>query len=212
MRPRRSIATAVGACATLGALLVALAACGGDASGADDLEVGASADAGASDDTARLDDAAADPQADSTADLAGDPGAGTDPAADGGPQPGRSATRAVADFDRPVSAYDAPFPDITAADALADGTLVFPNPGNNAFVAAVVETALSRRAFGQSSPIMFPFDGGIDVASLPPDVHASVEPGATVFVVDVDARSPEQGSRRPVDVRLIFEQHWILNI
>lgn len=86
-----------------------------------------------------------------------------------------------------------------------DGTLQldgFPS-GNGAEIRDDALNALrGTGGFGLTSPILFPFDGHLDPASLP-DVRASLDPNANVFVINVDRRSPAYGRRSPVDAAFL---------
>jgi hypothetical protein len=58
------------------------------------------------------------------------------------------------------------------------------------------------RGFGLASAIYFPMTDALDASTLP-SLEASTGTSASVFVVDVDPRSPEHGRRAPIDVRVI---------
>lgn len=94
--------------------------------------------------------------------------------------------------------FDAPWPSDTRLRA--DGTpdmSGFPNPAGLALIDSYVGLAGAQQGFGNNSPVYLRFDGAIDTALLPTP-EASILPGASVFLVDVDARSPHWGERVPV--------------
>ncbi|MBM4247749.1 MAG: hypothetical protein FJ148_28840 [Deltaproteobacteria bacterium] len=98
-----------------------------------------------------------------------------------------------------ASFYDTPFPMELRRDA--DGTVSlarFPFPPGNALIDGY-RVALERtRGFGVDSGVFFKFDGAIEPATLPADPAASVAPGASVFLIDVDPRSKGRGKRTPL--------------
>jgi len=51
--------------------------------------------------------------------------------------------------------------------------------------------------FGLNAAIFARFDGALDPASLP-DPAASQQPGASVYLVNLDAVSPNRGQRTPL--------------
>lgn len=80
----------------------------------------------------------------------------------------------------------------------ADGTLdlsLFPT--HSLIVDSYRMNAQSLDGFGLNSAIFLRFDGPIDPTSLP-DPAGSMQPGASVFVVNVDAASPDLGARTPI--------------
>jgi hypothetical protein len=97
------------------------------------------------------------------------------------------------------SFYDLPFPMELRRDP--DGTVAltnFPFPPANALVESY-RVALERtQGFGINSGVFFKFDAPIDPASLPASPAASAAPGASVFLIDVDPRSPSRGTRTPL--------------
>ncbi len=113
------------------------------------------------------------------------------------PQP----TEARMDFSHPIGFFDAPFPsDHRLAE---DGTVdmsSYPNPDAIPFVSTML-TLLDGQAdgFGQSSGVFFALSGAADEATLP-SLHDSVEPDASVFLVDIDPGSVDYLARYPVTV------------
>ena len=104
------------------------------------------------------------------------------------------------DFDRAGGLFDAPVPseDLRGPDGKVrlDG---WPNDPGNAYVSTLLETLEGSGGFGRTSAIYLPLRGAVDPESLP-TLHASIGPGASVFLTDVDASSPERGRRVPVRV------------
>jgi predicted esterase len=111
--------------------------------------------------------------------------------------PGASAVTPVVDASSGAF-FDVPFPHELRRDA--DGTVSiagFPFPANplvEQYRGAIETTA----GFGIASGVFFRFDGAIDPASLPADPEASRQPGASVFLIDVDPHSRTRGTRIPL--------------
>lgn len=97
------------------------------------------------------------------------------------------------------SFYDMPFPMELRRDPDGSVSLAgFPFPPGNALVDGY-RVALERtRGFGIDSGVFFKFDAPIDPASLPADPAASAQPGSSVFLINIDPRSPQRGSRTPL--------------
>ncbi|MEO1338385.1 MAG: hypothetical protein AAFV29_22270, partial [Myxococcota bacterium] len=57
-----------------------------------------------------------------------------------------------------------------------------------------------RTGWGVTSGVFVQLDGAISASSLPPTAADSLQPGASVFLLDVDPASPERGRRFPIDV------------
>lgn len=57
-----------------------------------------------------------------------------------------------------------------------------------------------RDGWGHSSGVFMPISGKLDPASLPASPAASMQAGASVFLLDIDADSPERGRRFPLNV------------
>jgi pimeloyl-ACP methyl ester carboxylesterase len=117
---------------------------------------------------------------------------------DDGGDDGRDATRVRMDFDRPDSLYDAPFPSDDLRGATVDVS-TFPNPEDVAIVEQARTLVEGRDGFATSGGVFFQVTASIDPASLP-DVAATVEQAAPVFLVDIDPASPRYGRRSPVEV------------
>jgi hypothetical protein len=114
---------------------------------------------------------------------------------------GQSATTIRMDLGAGPDFYAAPFP--SEHRRKADGTIDlsgFPNPNGIGLVDQLVEIlGADADGFGTTSGIFFSVTGALDPTSLP-DVRASVERDASVFLISVDARSPDFGTRYPVQV------------
>lgn len=67
--------------------------------------------------------------------------------------------------------------------------------------AGLFAAAARAQAFSPAGAAIFRFSAALDPTSLPVDGAASLDPGSTVFLVDVDPASPERGQRLPVVVR-----------
>lgn len=97
--------------------------------------------------------------------------------------------------------YAAPFP--SEHRRKADGTIDvsgFPNPNGIGLVDQIVDLlAHDADGFGTTSGIFFTTTAELDPASLP-DMRASEQPDASVFLVGVDAGAQDFGKRYPVNV------------
>src|SRR6185503_5613073 len=94
--------------------------------------------------------------------------------------------------------FDLPFPHELRRDA--DGTVSiagFPFP-SSPLVDQYRDAIETTAGFGLASGVFFRFDGAIDPASLPVAPEASRQPGASVFLLDVDPQSPARGTRLPL--------------
>src|SRR6185503_18577441 len=94
--------------------------------------------------------------------------------------------------------FDLPFPHELRRDA--DGTVSiagFPFP-SSPLVDQYRDAIETTAGFGLASGVFFRFDGAIDPTSLPVDSEASRQPGASVFMLDVDPQSPARGTRLPL--------------
>ncbi len=97
--------------------------------------------------------------------------------------------------------YALPFPnDIRVAD---DGSIdLADHPRLNDLAGLYLDAIMAeQRGFGLSSAGFFQFDQAIDPASLPQSAEASLAPGASVYLVDVDPDSPARGTATPVLAR-----------
>ncbi len=128
-------------------------------------------------------------------------GAGAAPTAPAIPVAAQPGTTLGLDFTRSRGLYDAPFPceSLRRQDGGVDVSRL-PNPTNKLFVRQV-QDVLHRdaRGFGTTSGVFFRATGPLDPARLP-GLHDTVGAQAPVFLVDVDARSPDLGRRYPVRV------------
>ena len=95
--------------------------------------------------------------------------------------------------------YDLPFPNDLRRypDGKLDLSLF---PANSLVVEALRSAAESLDGFGLNSGIYARFDGPLDPASLP-DAAASMQPGASVYLVNVDPDSPDRGALTPIVAR-----------
>ena len=95
--------------------------------------------------------------------------------------------------------YDLPFPnDLRRTPEGRLDLSLFPT--NSLLVEDIRAAAEALDGFGLNSAIYARFDGGLDPASLPTPA-GSVEPDASVYLVNVDPGSAERGTRVPVIVR-----------
>lgn len=95
--------------------------------------------------------------------------------------------------------YALPFPNDLRRKP--DGTLdLSAFPTHSLLVDAYRAAAEELDGFGLNAPGFVRVDGALDPASLP-DPAGSLEPGASVYLVDVDPASPDLGQRTPVIVR-----------
>src|SRR4051812_43206927 len=93
--------------------------------------------------------------------------------------------------------YAIPFPNDLRMRA--DGTIdldALPRPSD---LIATYLDVISRKSggFGINSAIFFTFNQALDRASLPASPTAATQPGASVYLVDVDPSSPRRGQRHP---------------
>ena len=92
--------------------------------------------------------------------------------------------------------YNLPFPnDLRRHD---DGTLDLSQfPTNSPIADQYRMVAETLDGFALNAAMSTRFDAALDPASLP-DPAASVQPGASVYLIDVDKRSPKYGMRMPI--------------
>lgn len=87
----------------------------------------------------------------------------------------------------------------------ADGRLDlrgFPRPNGQGILGTIIDTLEAEvRGFGTSATMFLSFDGRVDVTALPQTPAASMTPGSTLFVVDVDPEGDELGRKWPVSWR-----------
>ena len=116
-----------------------------------------------------------------------------------------AGTQVRMDFTRAEGFYTAPFPsdELVRSDGRVD-LRGFPNPDRIAFVDHVLDL-LDRESdgFGASSAIYFRLTGPVRSSGLP-DVYASLDRRAPVFLLGVDPDAPDYLRRYPVDV--MFEE------
>ncbi|MEC8424101.1 MAG: hypothetical protein VX000_10010, partial [Myxococcota bacterium] len=101
--------------------------------------------------------------------------------------------------------FDRPFPSDTR---LVDGhpdLRDFPLQEEITLLQRYTAQAPALSGFGLASPLWVQFDGPLDVSRLPTPAQ-SVGPDASLFVVDVDPRSPERGQRVPVTWTVAAEE------
>lgn len=103
------------------------------------------------------------------------------------------------DFSRAGGFYDAPFPSEDLRGEAGVSVAGFPNPRRVDFVTQVVALVEGADGFATTSGVFFRLDAPPDAS--PPDVYASLEPGAPVFLMDVEPGSPGYLERHPIDVR-----------
>jgi hypothetical protein len=103
--------------------------------------------------------------------------------------------------------YALPFPNDLRikADGTVDLTL-FPHMGGllDQYLAAI---GAQEHGFGLQVAMYFRFDAPIDPATLPADYAASLQPNASVFLVDVTPGSPTYDQRTPVQPRFTAIQY-----
>lgn len=93
--------------------------------------------------------------------------------------------------------FDRPFPDdrrrVGGAPDLSD----FPLVDAYALLPAYVEEGALLDGFGLTSPLTLRLEGPVPLSALPSPA-ASMEPGASVSLINVDPRSPRRGQRTPL--------------
>ena len=99
--------------------------------------------------------------------------------------------------------YDLPFPnDLRRTDTGVLELSAFPS---NALLLDQIRTASTQLdGFSLNGAMFAKFDGQLDPASLP-DPAASMEESASVYLVNVDADSPERGARTPIITTFITD-------
>lgn len=169
-----------------------LAGCGDDDSAAGDAALTDDAPNDAGDADAAADVEAGDLEIDRQTDT---------PDAAGGPDTPEPA-RVHARFEPAAGFFDAPFPIETRRRA--DGTIDFsdfPNPGDNPILGDyLVAAEAARSGFSRHGAVFFPLDGAIDPATLPATLDDSLDPEASVFLLDIDPASMDRGQRIPIQV------------
>ncbi|MEM9190292.1 MAG: hypothetical protein AAGF12_14000 [Myxococcota bacterium] len=113
-----------------------------------------------------------------------------------------SGAYVLTDFSSDAAFFDAPFPDEArrGPEGLVD-TSRFPGQGGNDLVQRLVAVSAETPAFGTTSTIYFQTSAPLDATTVEQSYETSVEEGASVFVIAVDATQPFYGQRHPVEVR-----------
>src|SRR5579883_2502723 len=119
--------------------------------------------------------------------------------------PAPEGAHALMDFTLAGGFYSAPFPD---QSRLVNGKVdlsKFPNPQNNSYAKTLIAlAAASTNGFGTTSTIYFAFDSPLDPTKLPP-LSDTVGSASTVFLISVDPRSSDLGTRYPIAVHFLSE-------
>lgn len=108
----------------------------------------------------------------------------------------------VARFELPGATeefYDLPYPNDLRRHPDSNTLDLSEFPTNSLIVDSFRAAAETLDGFALNGAMYARFDGAIDATSLP-DPAASVLPGASVYVVDVDPESPARGERTPIAV------------
>ena len=119
---------------------------------------------------------------------------------------GIRGTQARMNFGPRTAFYDGPFPseELRTPGQPIDLSL-FPNPGGidliNRAIALLQESA---NGFGTSSGVFIQFDGPLGTGALP-TIDQSVQPGSNVFLVGIDASSPDYLVQLPVQVAFLAD-------
>jgi hypothetical protein len=127
------------------------------------------------------------------------------PASDGSVGFATGASSPVVLYDRSDTSLFAPFPDdaLLVDDPLtATGKrIALPVPPFQGLLLAVaqgISSALSARdGFSPQQPLVLALSAAVDPTTIPLDEAASLEPGASIRLVDVDPASPDLGERIP---------------
>jgi len=105
----------------------------------------------------------------------------------------------IADYSRPKSLLDAPFP----ADDLFDGGRAdvsgIPNPSNSISVEQVRALLADNHGFSTTGGVFFQISEPVDEGSLP-SLADSVTKGSSAFIAAIDPQAPDYGVRYPVEV------------
>jgi dienelactone hydrolase len=111
--------------------------------------------------------------------------------------------RAVFDPGRlPMPFGAVPWPDNAYLDEMARVRVRdIPSSSQDGFGAMLAEAMADLDGFAVRPTIYFTFDGALDPGSLPQEAQATLEPDASVFLLDADTSSPEAFERIAVDVR-----------
>ena len=151
------------------------------------------------------------------------PVAGSDATAQGGPSPdaglgGGDGALPIPDVlpkarfelaEDPASTPLAAIPFPSDLYRTADGRLDlrgFPHPLSGGILVTVIKAVEQQvDGFGTTATMYLSFESTIDPRPLPEGPAASLEPGAALFVVDVDPESAERGRRWPINWRIQAE-------
>jgi hypothetical protein len=100
----------------------------------------------------------------------------------------------------PSGFYALPYPnDIHLSEAGID---LLHHPRPNALLEEYINAMSTRmNGFGLSPVVFFRFNQSLNEETLPPDAAASLAETSSVYLVDVDASSPERGRRFPIRMR-----------
>lgn len=90
--------------------------------------------------------------------------------------------------------FDAPWPSDSRGEQTWAG---FPNPYDEPVLQAYIDLATEVEGFGTSAAMYVQFDSALDTSVLPTP-EESLEIRATVYLVNVDPRSPQWGERTPI--------------
>ncbi len=104
--------------------------------------------------------------------------------------------------DAPFAFGSVPFPDDLYRDE--EGKIrVAPSValGSGPLTAVLLEDQAGLDGFGVHPTVFFRIDGEIDPATLPSTPAASMQPGASMFLLDIDPSSPTAFSRVPIECR-----------
>lgn len=96
--------------------------------------------------------------------------------------------------------FDLPWPsDLRTTSSGTIDVTDFPNPRSIDLMDRYTATVTARqRGFSTNGSIYFRFSRELDPASLPRTAEESLAPAAAVFLLDVDANSPERLTRHPI--------------
>lgn len=127
---------------------------------------------------------------------------------DGGDAPSAPAddlTRAHYELsDAPIRFGAVPYPDDAYLDDAGRVSVRdIPSSGSAAYRIALAEGLAELDGFGARPTVYVRFDGPLDAGSLPLDAESSLQPEASVFLVDADTTSTWAYQRIPVEVRYV---------
>lgn len=138
----------------------------------------------------------------------GDPGLGDGDPIDAGPDAFIGPSQALFEVPRgappPSGFYALPFPnDVRIGDHGVIDLADYPRP--NQIIGEYVDAIMvNQRGFSINGAIFARFTAPVDVSSLP-EPGPSLDPGASVYLVDVDPDSPDRGQHTPLRFR--FEHY-----